>query len=169
VNRIAVHLVLKQFGRSIITELIPGSLSEAKSAVYDQHTVRGRSVPIYGYSHSETRTVDLSLLLTCIDGAGIASTEPPLTTGKDVAMVVNWLKAAAYPIYGGAPIRPPTTVYLKVGSFLEVPDGVITGVSITWGDTYDEAGYPLKAEVALTIEEVQAYPSSAHEVLERGW
>lgn len=159
-----VMIIALDAGWEVMGDLIPESLSESKSAAYDQQTIRGRSVPIYGYSHSETRTVDLSMVLAAIEGGGVsAATSPYLDSGSAVVQAVNNLKSAVYPRYKGL-IYPPTRVRLQVGQFLYVDTAVITSVSITWGDSYDAAGYPLSAEISLTFEEVQDYPLSESEV-----
>lgn len=159
-----VQIIALDAGWQVMGDLIPESLSESKSAAYDQQTIRGRSVPVYGYSHSETRTVDLSMVLPAIEGGGVsANTSPNLSSGAEIVDTVKKLKSAVYPRYQGL-IYPPTRVSLTVGMFLHVPTAVITSISITWGDSYDESGYPLSAEVSLTFEEVEDIPSSEEEV-----
>jgi len=162
---IVVTIKIDRVGE-VTSKLIPGSVSESKSANFDPTQIRGRSLPVFGYAASEARTVELSMLIIASQYKGGGDI---YKTGKDVWDAVTKLKAACYPNYGGAPIKPPPVCSLTVGAFIKVPTCVITSTSITWGDAYDKDDYPLKAEVSLSFTEVQAVPSMDTEVAKRGY
>ena len=164
-NDIIVTIKISRVGE-VTSKLIPGSVSESKSANFDPTQIRGRSLPVFGYASSEARTVELSILLVASNYKGGGDI---YETGEDVWNAVTKLKAACYPNYASAPIKPPPVCSLTVGAFIKVPTCVITSTSITWGDAYDKNDYPLKAEVSLSFTEVQAVPSMDTDVAKRGF
>jgi len=150
---------------TIVSHAIPGTVSESKTANYDPTAIRGRSLPIYGYASSESRTVDFSLVLMASNYSGGGDI---YKNGEAVWKAATTLKAACYPNYTGG-IRTPPVCSLVIGSYIKVPTCIIQSTQITWGEALDVFNYPVKAEVSLSFVEVQAVPSMDTEVQERGW
>lgn len=86
-------------------------ISDSKSAVYNQEAIIGRSFPLYTYSHSADRTINMQLHFFIIEKG-------------DGAKNINYLRmiqSAVYPRSGesvGTPYQPPPVCTIRCGNLL---------------------------------------------------
>lgn len=97
-------------GGKIILNNLP-DISDSKSAVYNSEAIIGRSFPLYTYSHSADRTINMVLHFFIVNkGDGLKN--------------INYLRmiqSAVYPRDGsssGTPYQPPPICQIQCGKLL---------------------------------------------------
>jgi len=85
-------------------------LSDTKSAVYNNEAILGRSFPLYTYSHSGDRQINMQLHFFAIDKGDIINNVQDLRA----------IQSAVYPREGdsGAPYLPPPICRIQCGALL---------------------------------------------------
>lgn len=86
-------------------------ISDTKSAVYNNSAIIGRAAPLYTYSHSGDRNINIQIHLFVVD-------EGDVFTNLDH---VRWIESAVYPRDGqgtGAPYTPPPICQIRCGDLL---------------------------------------------------
>lgn len=85
-------------------------LSDTKSAIYNNEGIIGRSFPLYTYSHSGDRQINMQLHFFSVDKSDIAKNIQDLRA----------IQSAVYPRKGtsGAPFKPPPVCRIQCGSLL---------------------------------------------------
>ncbi len=86
-------------------------ISDSKSAVYNTEAIMGRSFPLYTYSHSADRTINLQLHFFIVN---------PGDGDRNLAYL-RMIQSAVYPRDGiktGTPYQPPPVCQLKCGKLL---------------------------------------------------
>ena len=94
---------------TIVLNNLP-TLTDAKTAVYNNEAIIGRSTPLYTYSHSGDRTISLAMHFFVVDKGDAAKN----------LKYLRWIQSAVYPREGtgGSPFTPPVICQLKCGSLL---------------------------------------------------
>ena len=153
---ISAYIVNILTGSQHLINILPDSITESYSAMFDNIPIMGASSPKIGYSGGGPKSVSLSL---------------PLHddySDKGILYDVNILKALAYPEYTTS-IKPPNC-YLRIGSFIAVY-GACGSVSVSWQRPYrrDRSGniVYVRADVSLDFQNIVRVPFSASDV-ERG-
>lgn len=85
-------------------------ISDSKSAVYNTEAIIGRSTPLYTYSHSGDRTINMTMHFFVIDKGDV---------DKNLRYL-KWIQSAVYPRgpEGESPFVPPVICRIKCGSIL---------------------------------------------------
>lgn len=85
-------------------------ISDSKSAVYNNEGIIGRSFPLYTYSHSADRQINLQLHFFVVE---------PTDANKNLADLRK-LQSAVYPRPGnsGVPYKPPPVCRIRCGDLL---------------------------------------------------
>lgn len=132
-------------------------ISEVTQATYENEIAISRTTPIYTYSHTTPRTINLSTYF-------IGDWWPMV----QVKRKCDWLKTFLYPRDNGLMIKPPKEVILMLGFYLGVR-GVINNVNVThnyqgappWGISVGNMGtismYSTIAKVDITIQETSHF------------
>jgi len=128
-------------------------INEAVQATYENEVTMNRATPIYSYSHTAPRVINVSMYF-------IGDWWPMV----QVKRKVDWLKTFMYSRDNGLHIKPPKQVMLMLGMYLMVR-GQIVNVSVThnyggtppWGISVGTAGtismYSTIAKVDISIQE----------------
>lgn len=128
-------------------------VSETIQATYENEVTMNRATPIYSYSHTSPRTINVSMYF-------IGDWWPMV----QVKRKVDWLKTFMYARDNGLTIKPPKEVMLMLGMYLTVR-GQIVNVSVNhnyggappWGIPIGDLGtismYSTIAKVDVTIQE----------------
>jgi hypothetical protein len=99
-------------GRTITLKSLP-DISDSKSAIYNNEAIIGRSFPLYTYSHSGDRSLNIQLHFFVVDPAD----------AKTNLGYLRLIQSAVYP-RPGAPFLPPPVCQLSIGYLLSGnPDG----------------------------------------------
>jgi len=132
-------------------------VTEVTTATYENEIAIGRTTPIYTYSHTTPRTINISTYF-------IGDWWPMV----QVKRKADWLKTFLYPRDNGLAIKPPKEVLLMLGFYLGIR-GVVTNVSVThnyggappWGISVGSLGtismYSTVAKVDITIQETSHF------------
>jgi hypothetical protein len=123
-------------------------VSDTKSAVYNSEAIIGRAFPLYTYSHSGDRQINIQLHFFAVERANV---------NRNIADL-RAVQSAVYPREGisGAPYRPPTVCRIKCGNLL-------TGNPAKQGDAEELCvilqSYSVKfpTEVAFDAETITPY------------
>lgn len=131
----------------------PASVGVTEGAEYAEMQVQGVHHPRYQYAGGKGRVLNFSLTLYGPHG------------GRSVREQVNWLRSLAYPDLeiDAVPHRPPHRVILNLGQLYRRLVCVVVDTNHTWQEFTPELE-PIKAEVALTLNEFKARAVGYREV-----
>lgn len=129
---------------------IPEEITEEISCEWEEVTIIGRSAPIFSYSSTGPRTINMELHFIA-DGTG-GSVE------EDVHRKIQFLKSFTYPEYLASNIKSPHRLQLVVGGFLNIV-GVISSANVTWKAPYEiDTLFPMFAIFPLNLQETVPDP-----------
>jgi hypothetical protein len=85
-------------------------ISDTKNAIYNPEGIIGRSFPLYTYSHSGDRSLNIQIHFFAVDPEDV----------QDNIQDLRAIQSAVYPRegIGGAPYRPPAICRISCGSLL---------------------------------------------------
>lgn len=135
-------------GERVEFQLMPESISESKSAMYNEIPIIGRSLPLLGYAHSSSRTMGLGLTFAALYGEGRYSP-------KWIEEQVRWLESKVYPDYEDGFVFPPPRLLVAVGKALSM-QCVMVSVNTTWLGPWsadDQDAYAFRAQVDMQLQE----------------
>ena len=156
-----------QFWRIPVT---PETINDSMSVNFQSTNALGRSAPVYTYSNSGPRTVQISLKFhrDMMDAINVGVSNAQLKEGEDyVENLINALQAIAVPKYTmtNKAIEPPM-VALRIANQVFIK-GVVTGsIGVNYSLPILSNGKYAVVDVTLTISEVDPYTAS--EVLRSG-
>jgi len=132
-------------------QLMPDSITENKSALYNEIPIIGRSLPYLGYSSSSSRAISLSLQFVALNSMGSGG---KYTVGW-VQEQVRWLESKVYPEYLDKFTFPPRMLNLVVGSVIGL-QCVMTNCTTSWlgpWDANEVMASPFRAVVDCSFQE----------------
>lgn len=156
-----------QFWRIPVT---PETINDSMSVNFQATNALGRSAPVYTYSNSGPRTVQISLKLhrDMMDAINVGVSNSELKEGEDyVENLINALQAIAVPKYTmtNKAIEPPM-VALRIANQIFIK-GVVTGsIGVNYSLPILSNGKYAVVDITLAISEVDPYTAS--EVLRSG-
>lgn len=143
-------------GTIMRTHAMPETYSDSKSPTWSNTNIIGRSSPIKGYSHSESRKITFVFNFH----SSVEQDDP--TTPQDVYEACQFLISLAYPDYDGG-IKPPHAVLISLGPL--TMRGVVSNVQATYKGPWDiNTGHPYNASVSVTVDEADYIPKSYSEI-----
>lgn len=164
-----VDLDNRQSPERLHFQLMPDTITESKSANYEEIPIIGRSLPLLGYTNSTARQVSLSLSFAALKRDGEYSPE-------GILKKVRWLESKVYPHYDGIWVLPPHRLLLVIGKALAMTCVMsscttthmkpwnVAGVDarpfrvqvdcsfIEWGENDDQYGHPHGHDQAISGE-----------------
>lgn len=169
-NMIDNYIYLYHVDQFIVIPTFPDTLNDTIGVTFNQSTPMSRSSPIYSYSHSGPRTLQINLdlhrdMMTQINW-GVSNAK--IATGDDyVDTLVKLVQAAALPAYQSSnKIVDPPLVAVRFGNELFIK-GVVNGsVGVTYQAPILENNKYAHVSVSFTIDEVD--PFDAQIVMEAG-
>lgn len=148
-------------GTFLILPAVPELITDTTSVRFEQTSILARTAPIFTYSNSGPRTVQITLPLhrDTLNQFNINASNLELDIGEDyLDKVVNYLQAVALPSYVTANkmVNPPL-IAVRLGDDLFIKGVVIDGVTTTKRLPLLEDGRYGQVEVSFTIAEVDPY------------
>ena len=143
----------------------PDAISDRMGSTFGQTTALGRTAPVYTYSNSGPRTVQISLTLhrDIINDDNYEWSNSQLQYDEDyVDNLINALRAIALPKYNlqNKSIEPPI-VALRLGTEIFIK-GIVTGeIGLTFGKPILKNGKYATVELSLDITEIDPYDSTS--------
>lgn len=141
----------------------PDEVTDQMQSSFTETTALGRTAPIFTFSGAGPRTVNISLALhrDLMDDVNLASSNVKLKEGEDyLDSLLNALQAIALPKYHweNQAIEPPL-VALRLGNEIFIKGVLLQGITVTYGKPILTNNKYAKANVNLTIAEVDPYDS----------
>lgn len=157
-------------GRYCIIPSWPENISDSMQSTFAQTNALSRSAPVFSYSNSGPRTVQISLKLhrDLFQEVNYKVSNLPVKLGDDyVDTLVNCLQACALPRYDSAAksVMAPK-VAVRFGNQLFIKGVIIGSIGVTWELPILEDNRYATISIAFTIYECDIF--SAQEVAEKG-
>lgn len=142
----------------------PESINDSKSASFQPSTPLGRSAPIYSYSGSGARSVQVSLALhrDMMDDVNMNISNAKLGVGEDyVDNFIRAIQSIALPKYNLTnKAVEPATVALRLGKEFFIKGIVDGSIGVQYDKPILSNGRWAKVNVSFNITEVDPYDAS---------
>lgn len=136
--------------------------TETAGAQWEDVNIIGRSVSIKAYSHTNSRSISISLDLYA--GAGLYDSSSEDVVSK-LHKDLNFVKSLEYPDYTSAMVRPPATVQLILGSSIQLV-GVVSDVSVEHLKPLDAQNRSMYAKLSFTVVQTAVNPPDYSDIKE---
>lgn len=147
--------------------VVPDTVSDTMSSTFAENSALGRSAPVYTYSRSGPRTVQIQLAFhrDMMDDVNMqrAGTNAKLGYGEDyLDNLIHALQAVVVPKYNlnNKAIEPPL-VAVRLGNEIFIKGVVTQSIGITYKKPIFSNGKYAQVELSLTISEVDPYDASS--------
>jgi len=172
-NMIENYLYMSHLDAFVVLPTYPESISDNMPASYTATTPLSRSAPIYAYSNSGPRTLQVTLvlhreLMTQINTNVSNLDLSKLDINDDyVDTIIKQLQAIAVPKYAAANkmVNPPT-VSVRFGNEIYIHGIVDGGVSVVYSLPLLENNKYAQVTITFTVTETEAY--SAETIAQQG-
>lgn len=169
-NMIENYIYLYHVKQFIIIPTFADTLTDNMSVNFNKSTPMSRSAPIYSYSDSGPRSIQIGLdlhrdLMTQIN-TGVSNAT--VAVGDDyIDTLIKQIQAAALPAYNASEkLVDPPMVAVRFGNDIFIKGIVSGGVSVTYALPILEGDKYAHVSISFTVEEVDPY--SAQQVLTAG-
>jgi len=155
------YIYLYHVDQFIVIPTFPDSLNDQIGVTYNSSTPMARSAPIYSYSHSGPRSLQINLDLhrDMMSQINWQVSNATVATGDDyVDTLIKLVQAAALPAYGASEkMVDPPMVAVRFGNDIFIK-GVVTGsVGVTYQAPVLANEKYAHVSVSFTVEEVDPY------------
>lgn len=155
------YIYLYHLDEFIVIPSFPDSLNDQMSVTYNSSTPMSRSAPIYSYSHSGPRSLQINLDLhrDMMKQINWQVSNATVATGDDyVDTLIKLVQAAALPTYGASEkMVDPPMVAVRFGNDVFIK-GVVTGtVGVTYQLPLLENEKYAHVSVSFNVEEIDPY------------
>ena len=167
------YIHLFHVDKFILLPTYPESVQDTMPATYSQTTPLSRSAPIFSYSHSGPRTIDVSLnlhrdMMQQLNYGVSNINLNEVDVGDDyVDVLVKQIQAVAVPSYDiGAKMVNPPLVALRFGNDIFIKGVVDGGLTVTYSGPIGTDNKYKQIQLAFRISEVDPY--DAQTVMQQG-
>lgn len=164
------YIYLYHVNQFIIIPTFPESITDSLSVNFNKSTPMSRSAPIYSYSDSGPRSlqVNLDLHRDMMTEINYGLSNAKLEMGNDyVDTLIAYLQAAALPNYGASQkMVDPPMVAVRFANDVFIKGVVTDGVAVTYQLPLLENNKYAHVSISFTIEEVDPY--DAKQVMQTG-
>lgn len=164
------YIYLYHVDQFVVIPTFPDSITDTMSVNYNKATPMSRSAPIYSFSDSGPRSLQVQLdlhrdMMTQINW-GVSNAK--LDIGDDyIDTLVKHLQSAALPTYGASEkMVDPPMVAVRFGNDVFIKGVVMGNVSVTYSLPLITGNKYAHVSVAFTVEEIDPY--DARTVMEAG-
>lgn len=169
-NLIENYIYLYHTQEFLVIPVFNETINDTTGSRFESTTPMSRSAPIYSYSHSGPRSlqVDLKLHRDMFIQMNQNVSNVVTTVSDDyVDILVKRVQAAALPVYNSAQkLVDPPMVAVRFGNDIFIKGVVTNGVSVTYGlPIMDDNKY---ANVGITFNVEEVDPYDAMQVREMG-
>lgn len=144
---------------------IPDEISDSLSSTFQSHNALGRSAPVYTYSNSGPRSMNLSFKFhrDMMEDVNQNFSNSQLGYGEDyLDNLIHALQAIALPRYNltNKAVEPPL-VAIRITNEIFIKGIVSGGVNVTYGKPILKNGKWAQVSLGFTIEEVDPYDATS--------
>ena len=143
----------------------PDSISDTMQSTFNSQNALGRSAPVYTYSNSGPRTVQINIKLhrDMLDSINVGVSNANVDIGRDyMDTLIRALQAIALPKYNvnNKAIEPPLLA-IRIENQIFVK-GVLTGeIGLSYGLPIQSDGKYATVSLSLSIAEVDPYDATS--------
>ena len=142
----------------------PDTVSDSMQSTFQPTTALGRTAPVYTYSNSGPRQVQIELHLhrDIMDDVNTGISNSELGEGEDyVDNLLHALQAISVPKYNltNKFVEPPL-VALRLGNEIFIKGVVTSGISVTYSKPILSNGKYADVSLSITISEVDPYDAT---------
>ena len=139
----------------------PDSVSDSMSSTFQQTNALGRSAPVFSYSNSGPRVVQIQLTLhrDMMDEVNYNVSDIPVEIGDDyIDTLIKCLQATALPSYRASAksIEPPM-VAIRLGNEIFIKGVVVGNVGVIYNKPILENDKYAIANISFSVYEVNPY------------
>jgi hypothetical protein len=139
----------------------PDSITDTFPSTYTQTTALGRSAPVFTYSSSGPRSIQLTFNFhrDMMDDINIGNLTPTLAEGEDyIDSLIKALQAIALPKYTAQNnVVEPPIVAVRFGDEIFIRGIVDSGVNVTYEKPILNNNRYARVTVAFTVYEIDPY------------
>lgn len=162
------YIYLFHVDKFILLPTYPESIQDSLAATFSQSSPLSRSAPIFSYSHSGPRTIQVTLslhrdMMTQLNYGVSNINLNEVDIGDDyVDVMIKQLQAIALPKYSSHTkmVNPPL-VALRFGNEIYIKGVVQGGINITYSGPIGSDNKYKQVEVGFSISEVDPYDASS--------
>ncbi len=164
------YIYLYHVDQYIVIPTFPDTLNDTIGVTFNSSTPMSRSAPVYSYSHSGPRSLQINLDLhrDLMYQINWKTSNAKVATGDDyVDTLIKLVQAAALPAYGTSErMVDPPMVAIRFGNELFIKGVVQGSVGVTYAPPILANNKYAHVSVSFTVEEVE--PFDANIVMEAG-
>jgi hypothetical protein len=169
-NMIDNYIYLYHIDQFIVIPTFPESMNDSLAVKFNSSTPMSRSAPIYSYSDSGPRSlqIDLQLHRDMMTEINWGVSNMIIATGDDyVDTLIKHIQAAALPSYGEAEkMVDPPMIAVRFGTELFIKGIVSDGVSVTYQLPILENNKYANVSISFQVQEIDPY--DARTVMQAG-
>ena len=158
------YIYLFHVDKFILLPTYPESVQDQLAATFSQQSLLSRSAPIFSYSNSGPRTIQVALslhrdMMTDLNYNVSNINLDELDIGDDyVDVLVKHIQAVALPKYssGDKMVNPPL-VALRFGNEIYIKGVVNGGVTVTYSGPIGDDNKYKKVDISFQISEIDPY------------
>lgn len=175
------YIYIYQLKKYVILPVYPDNVQDSLGSNFATENILARTAPVYSYSNSGPRTVNITLnlhrdLMTAVnyDNTNFID-DVNRELGDDyVDTLIRYLQAMALPSYNAVDLKTNTSnsmvnaplVALRLGTAVMIKGIVSSTVTVTYGGPISQDGKYMQVDVSFTITEVE--PQDAETLAKNG-
>lgn len=164
------YIYLYHLKKYILIPVFPESMSDSLKSDFNSSTPMSRSAPIYSYSNSGPRSMQIKLRFhrDMMQQLNYNKSNYPIKIGEDyVDVIIREVQAMALPEYNSSSkLVDPPQIAVRFGEDVFIKGIVNGGVTVDYNLPILDNGKFALVDVSFTVEEVQ--PFQASDVVEYG-
>ena len=143
----------------------PDKISDSMTSTFAETQALGRSAPVFTYSHSGPRKVQLELFLRrdMMDDINVFNTSADVESGEDfIDSLIRGLQAIAVPKYdiSNKAVEPPL-VTMRLSNEVFIKGVVSSNIGVEYGLPIISGGRYAQVRISFEVTEVDPYDSTA--------
>ena len=142
----------------------PDSIADTENSTFSETNALGRSAPVYTFSNSGPRTVQIEIKLhrDMMDDVNTGVSNVRLQNGEDyIESLIHALQSIAVPKYNLTnKAVEPALVALRIGSQIFIKGVVTSGIGITYSKPILENDKYAQVSLSITISEIDPYDAT---------
>lgn len=167
-NLIENYLYMYHTNQFIVLPTYPESIQDSLSANFNATDLLARSAPIFSYSHSGPRTMQISLSLhrDMMWDLNYNISNFQLEIGDDyIDTLIKQIQSIALPRYSSSiKMVDPPIIALRFGNEIYIKGVVNGGVSITYSGPIGEDNKYKKVDISFSVSEIDPYDAESVQV-----
>jgi hypothetical protein len=161
INLIDNYIYLYHLDAFVVLPTVPETVSDAMATTFAQTPIMMRTAPIFSYSYSGPRTININLTLRrdMFEALNVNVSNLAVEIGDDyVDTIIKQLQAASLPRYAieNKMVDPPM-VAVRFGSDIFIKGVLTGGITVTYGLPLLESNKYASIEIQFTVAEVDPY------------